>query len=314
MEWTTGMLHFLYALAGKIGVLIGWIFSPSWLPPKDFDLVHWLFVPGYGYGVVLLAMATLEFFIPQERRRWTRASLLSGTYLILAGKMVIYVFLITPLFRNIWVYLKLPSAHLDRSLPLPLYMLISVLVVTFTGYWAHRGMHQIPGLWHIHKIHHAPRNLNWTSIYQKHFLELLLNEPLHLITVLALGTDLVAPFGVIFLTIDVLSHSNIRLDLGRLAYLISTPQAHRIHHSIDPKHYDTNFGNTLMIWDQFFGTFCYDRHSLPTAYGVDEDIPLSFCKQQVMPLVWIARDAYAALSRAFSARHREQVGAIEADK
>src|SRR5205823_567521 len=167
---------------------------------------------------------------------------------------------------------------------------ISVLVVTFTGYWAHRSMHQIPGLWHIHKVHHSARNLNWTSIYHKHFLELLLNEPLHLITVLALGTDLVAPFGIIFMLIDVLGHSNIRLDLGRLAYLISTPQAHRIHHSIDPKHYDTNFGNTFMLWDHVFGTFHYDSKAPPTAFGVTEAIPPSFVKQQILPLVWIAKD------------------------
>jgi sterol desaturase/sphingolipid hydroxylase (fatty acid hydroxylase superfamily) len=312
MEWTNGMLHLLSAIAAKFAMLIGWIFSPSWLPPKDFELVRWLFVPGYGYGIVLVAMAILEFVIPQERRRWSRASLLSGTYLLLAGKMVVYVFVVTPLFRNAWVYLGLPSAHLDRTLPWPLYVLTSVLVLTFTDYWAHRGMHQIPGLWHIHKIHHSARNLNWTSIYHKHFLELLLNQPLRLITLLALGTDLVAPFGVVFMIVDVLSHSNIRLDLGRLTYLISTPQAHRIHHSINPKHYDTNFGNTVMIWDRLFGTFCYDPNSLPTEYGVDEDIPLSFWKQQVMPLVWIAKDTSAALSRRLSVGPRAQMAAIDA--
>ena len=301
----------LHLLTERLGMLIGWMFSPAWLPPKDFDFFHWLFVPGYGYGFILVTLAILEFLIPQERRRWTRSTLLSGTYLLLAGKMVIYVFIVTPLFRNAWVYFGLPSAHLDRTLPLPVYMVVSVVVVTFTGYWAHRGMHQIPGLWHIHKIHHAAQNLNWTSIYQKHFLELLINEPLHLITVLALGTDLVSPFGIIFMLIDVLGHANIRVDLGRLAYVVSTPQAHRIHHSIDARHYDTNFGNTLMLWDHLFGTFHYDPHALPMAYGVDEKIPLSFWKQQVMPLVWIARDAYNAAGK-YRSQVRGQVRAVGA--
>src|SRR5262249_3710045 len=152
------------------------------------------------------------------------------------------------------------------------------------------GLHHIPSLWHIHKIHHSPRNLNFSSIYHKHFLELILHTPLSVMASLALGTELVAPFGIIFIAIDVFGHSNVRLNLPWLSRIISTPQAHRVHHSIEPKHYDTNFGNTFMLWDHIFGTFCFDP-KVP-ATGVDDAIPTGFVKQQVMPLVWIARDAY----------------------
>ncbi len=307
------MWQFIHLLARQMELAVGWVFSPSWLPPKDFEFFRWLVVPGYGYGFVLIAFAIWEFIRPQDRRPWNRASLLSGTYLLLAGKLSVYVLVITPLVRNTWVYLGLPSLHLDRKLPLPLYMLASLLVVTFTAYWAHRGMHRIPLLWHIHKVHHSPQNLNWSSIYHRHFLEYLLQEPLHLISVLALGTDLVAPFGIIFMTIDVLGHANVRLNLGRLSYIISTPQAHRVHHSIEPRHYDTNFGNTFMLWDHVFGTFRYDPDCPPIGYGVDEDIPASFVKQQILPLVWIAQGAYAGLSR-FGSNYRgraENVGSVE---
>src|SRR5215469_8146354 len=104
---------------------IGWIFSPSWLPPKDFELLRWLFVPGGGYGFVLVGLALLELLIPQNRRKWTRASTLSATYLLMAGKLGIYTVVVTPLIRKVWLYLGLPSLHLDRILPLPLYMLVS---------------------------------------------------------------------------------------------------------------------------------------------------------------------------------------------
>ena len=302
-------MDLIQTFARKLELVVGWVFSPSWLPPQDFQFLRWLVVPGYGYGFVLITIAILELIIPQERRRWNRASLLSGTYLLFAGKMTLYALVVAPLMRNTWVYLGFGSLHLDRSLPLPLYMVVGLLVVTFTAYWAHRGMHRLPLLWHIHKIHHSPRNLNWSSIYHKHFLELLLNEPLHIFTVLALGTDLVAPFGIIFMTVDVLAHSNVRLNLGRLSYLISTPQAHRIHHSIDPRHYDTNFGNTVMLWDHVFGTFFYDPANLPAAYGVVEDVPVSFVKQQIMPLAWMAKDAHAAFLKVVSSR-REPVAIL----
>ena len=174
-------------------------------------------------------------------------------------------------------------------------------MVTFTAYWAHRLMHRIPLLWHIHKIHHSAPNLNWSTVYHKHVLETLLQTPLHVMAVLALGTNLVAPFGIVFKMIDVLGHSNVRLPmLGPLSYVISTPQAHRIHHSLNPRHYDTNFSNTFMIWDHVFGTFHYDPKDAPTAFGVDEEIPPSFVKQQVLPFVWMGKTMKASVTTALS--------------
>jgi len=283
------MPDWLRAAWELIASAIGWVFSPSWIPPKDFSVLHWLFVPGYGYGFVLIAIGLLELVLPQQRRPWSRKSLLSGTYVLLGAKMGIYAILVTPLIRNAWVFAGMPSLHLDRQLPLALYMPLAMLVVTFTAYWSHRLMHRIPAFWNIHKIHHSVQNLNVTSSFHKHFLETLIQVPTHFATVLLLGTDLVAPFGIIFLAVDFLAHANVRLNMGPLSYVLCTPQAHRIHHSMDPRHFDTNFGNTFMLWDHLFGTFHYDPANMPTAYGVDDQVPVSFVKQQILPLVWISR-------------------------
>ncbi|MEP7347082.1 MAG: sterol desaturase family protein [Gemmatimonadaceae bacterium] len=299
------MSEWLHTAARTLELAIGWIFSPSWIPPKDFSFFRWLVVPGYGYGAVLIAIGLLELVMPQTKRPWNRKSLLSGTYLILAAKMGFYVVVVTPLIRNAWVYLGLPSLHLDQSLPLPLYMPLALLVVTFTAYWSHRLMHRLPIFWNIHKIHHSVQNLNVTSSFHMHFLELFIHTPLHLFTLLLLGTDLVAPFGLIFMVIDFLAHANVRLNMGKLTYIVCTPQAHRIHHSSDARHFDTNFGNTFMLWDHLFGTFHYDPANLPTSYGVDDHVPDSFVKQQVLPLVWIAKGTKGGFSK-FVSRFRSQ--------
>jgi len=110
------------------------------------------------------------------------------------------------------------------------------------------------------------------------------------------------------MTVDVLGHSTVRLNLGRPSYFISTPQAHRIHHSVDPKHYDANFGNTFMLWDHLFGTFYYDPANPPTAYGVNEGIPVGFVKQQALPFLWIAKGASAGISRVLSHLRRPASG------
>jgi len=298
------MMDVLHSIVHVLDLAVGWIFSASWLPPGDFKFYRWLIVPGYGYGFVLITFGIAELLRPAQPRPWSRRTLLSGTYLLFAGKIGIYAIVVVPAMRKAWLALGLPSVHLDQVLPWPAYMLVAVLVITFTGYWAHRLMHQVPIFWHIHKIHHSAENLNAGAIYHMHFLELLLHTPMHMITVLLLGTNLVAPFGIIWKVIDVLGHANVRLDLGRLAYLVSTPQAHRIHHSIEPRHYNSNYGNTFMIWDHVFGTFQYNPADLPTKYGVDDQVPVGFVKQQVLPLVWIARD----VKRRLAARVRRPVG------
>src|SRR5262245_41583926 len=113
----------LHSLVRLVEMFVGWVFSPSWLPPKDFQLLRLLVVPGYGYGAVLLFLGALELFMPHHERPWNRATLLSATYLLLAGKMTFYSVILTPILRNAWVGMHLPSLHLDRTLPLPLYML-----------------------------------------------------------------------------------------------------------------------------------------------------------------------------------------------
>ena len=291
------MVELVQSVWHALELAMGWILSPEWLPPKDFELLRWLIVPGFGYGALLVLIGVLELIVPKDRRPWGRETALSATYLLFAGKVGFYGFVVAPLIRNAWVYVGLPSLHLDQRLPLALYMPFALLVVSFAGYWAHRLMHRVPLFWHIHKIHHSVRNLNFSSVYHIHFLEDLLAVPAHLVVVLALGTDLVAPFGIVVRTLDILAHANVRLDLGRLTYFINTPQAHRIHHSAEPRHYDTNFSNTVMVWDHMFGTFHYDPANPPKAYGVGENVPVAFVKQQLLPLVAMFRDARAGARR-----------------
>jgi hypothetical protein len=45
--------------------------------------------------------------------------------------------------------------------------------------------------------------------------------------------------------------------------------------------------------------------------GVDEEIPQSFIMQQIMPLVWIARDIRAWVSRLFQPAPRPQMDVVK---
>ena len=56
--------------------------------------------------------------------------------------------------------------------------------------------------------------------------------------------------------LNMLHHSQIISNFGLFGKVLVSPLHHRIHHSMSSEHIDKNFGNTLIIWDKLFGTFC----------------------------------------------------------
>ena len=41
-----------------------------------------------------------------------------------------------------------------------------------------------------------------------------------------------------------------------LKFIVVTPNFHRVHHSLDMKEGNSNFGGTFVFWDYIFGTYC----------------------------------------------------------
>ncbi len=66
-----------------------------------------------------------------------------------------------------------------------------------------------------------------------------------------------------------LYHANIKTNLGPLKYILVTPQSHRIHHSLERKHWDKNYGFIFTIWDNVFGTQYKNYDEYPDT-GVDD--------------------------------------------
>src|SRR5262249_44275263 len=70
-----------------------------------------------------------------------------------------------------------------------------------------------------------------------------------------------------------LNHSNVKTNLGPLRYLLVTPQSHRIHHSIEPQHFDRNYGGFFSFWDYLFGTQYREYGEYPDTGILDENFP-----------------------------------------
>ena len=54
------------------------------------------------------------------------------------------------------------------------------------------------------------------------------------------------------------NHGNVRLPRrldAVLRWIVVTPEMHRVHHSIERRETDSNFGFNLPWWDRLFGTY-----------------------------------------------------------
>jgi len=51
--------------------------------------------------------------------------------------------------------------------------------------------------------------------------------------------------------------------------VLVTPQSHRVHHSIEGRHSDTNFGSLFSVWDHLFGTQ-YRRYDEYPDTGIED--------------------------------------------
>lgn len=133
-------------------------------------------------------------------------------------------------------------------------ILAFVILFDFLSYWHHRFLHAV--LWPIHATHHAIRELSALNSYA-HFAEkmsefMLIAIPLSLVR--WDGPAVPATLLTLLFLLNLYIHSPTRAHLGPLAAIFVDPRFHRIHHSLEERHFDRNFGILLTVWDHMFGT------------------------------------------------------------
>ena len=160
-----------------------------------------------------------------------------------------------------------------------------ILLKDFLFYWEHRAQHRF--LWRWHAPHHSIRNLSATNSWH-HWSEILMfalfvSLPLSLLSP-AFGPRPIL-VGLILSWQPIYLHSATRLQLGRvMRKLVVDSRYHRIHHSLEPKHFDRNFGAATPLWDWMFGT-AYFPHGdeWPDVGLADLDEPTNVREWSALP-------------------------------
>ncbi len=167
-------------------------------------------------------------------------------------------------------------------------MTFSLFVAYEFAYWLnHRLSHRIGWLWEFHKVHHTAKSLTPLTNFRVHPVDSIIffnmaaaSAGLTMALVLFFlggggygftihGTNVLTFLAIIMFSY--LQHSHLWISLpGRAGHWLLSPAHHQIHHSVENRHHDRNFGATLAIFDRLFGTL-----HLPTAkreklrFGVD---------------------------------------------
>jgi sterol desaturase/sphingolipid hydroxylase (fatty acid hydroxylase superfamily) len=137
---------------------------------------------------------------------------------------------------------------------------VSVLALDFAVYAQHVAMHKAPWLWRLHRVHHADVDVDVTTGVRFHPIELLLSLGVKGGTTVLIGAPAgaVLLFEVLLNATAMFSHANVSLpaivDRG-LRLLVVTPDMHRVHHSLDRREADSNYGFNVPWWDRVFGTY-----------------------------------------------------------
>lgn len=183
------------------------------------------------------------------------------------------------------------------GIALPAPMRGAILTIAFFlayefAYWLdHFLSHKLPLLWQFHRVHHSAESLSLLTNFRVHPVDTLVYA--HIVAaVLGLtqglaryalgpdghaweigGTNILVMVTAIGLTH--LQHSHLWISFGpRWDRWILSPAHHQVHHSVERRHFDRNFGSTLALWDWLFGTLYVPaaKREVPR-FGLDDSDP-----------------------------------------
>ncbi len=180
-----------------------------------------------------------------------------------------------PLARRLAVDVERRRLGLAQQLPAPLRDVAAFLLLDWSMYHWHVATHRVALLWRLHLVHHVDRDMDASTALRFHGLDMVISVGLRAAQVRILGVSpcaLAAWEGFFFGSV-LFHHANIAVpgDAG-LAWVLTTPGMHDIHHRADAASLDANFSSGLSFWDRLHGTFSHSAPDVPIGVpGVDAD-------------------------------------------
>lgn len=211
---------------------------------------------------VLAAMALWEIAAPRRRRDFPRVIRWTNNLALVIVDTVILRLTFPILAVGLALMGEDRGWGLFNNLDIPVWAaaLVSMLLLDLAIYLQHVLFHAVPALWRLHRMHHADLDFDATSGLRFHPVEIAISMAIKLAVVAALGPPAFAVllFEVILNATALFNHANINLPVSIdrwLRWAVVTPDMHRVHHSVDPRETNSNYGFNLPWWDRLLGTY-----------------------------------------------------------
>lgn len=239
-----------------------------------------------GVGLLWLAERRWPRRTPQQRR----AARLPVNLGLGALSLAVVALAERPLAGRVAARVEAKGMGLAQKIKGPAWLrdIVGVVLLDFATYHWHVATHRVPMLWRLHAVHHADKDMDWTTALRFHAADMALAVPLRMAEVRLLGVSPRALdiYNNWFFANVAFHHANLKLPFdAQLAYVFTSPGMHDIHHRADAAATDANYSSGLSIWDRLFGTFSAHRPNVPIgvpgweqrpAPGLTESLTLPF--------------------------------------
>ncbi|MBI3368737.1 MAG: sterol desaturase family protein [Burkholderiales bacterium] len=167
----------------------------------------------------------------------------------------------------------------------------ALLLYDLLYYGYHRLGHRVALMWAAHVVHHQSEDYNLSTALRQTSSGWIVGWLFYLPMAVIGIPPLV--FGVVAL-IDLLYQYWVHTQqVGRLGWFdrwFCSPSNHRVHHAVNDRYVDKNYGGILIVWDRLFGSFEDEHDDEPCVYGTRAPL------RSYNPL-WANLEVYAALAR-----------------
>jgi sterol desaturase/sphingolipid hydroxylase (fatty acid hydroxylase superfamily) len=168
-----------------------------------------------------------------------------------------------------WLYVHARLVTFAEGSPLP--WIISFVFVDVAYYWWHRASHEVNFLWAVHAVHHQSEDYNLAVALRQAVLSGVTSLPFYApMAFLGVPTAVYATMVASSTLYQFWIHTELVRRLGPAEAVLNTPSHHRVHHGVNPRYLDRNYGAILIVWDRVFGSFAEERER--PVYGVTKPI------------------------------------------
>jgi alkylglycerol monooxygenase len=145
------------------------------------------------------------------------------------------------------------------------------LLTDLIWYWYHRFAHEINLFWAAHIVHHQSEDFNYTTSTRITIFQAGIRGSFWaLLPLIGFPPGMIAVFLLVHGAYPFFTHTRAIGKLGWLEYIFVTPTHHGVHHASNPAYLDKNYGDILIIWDRFFGTFAEEKEE--PVYGLTKPL------------------------------------------